>query len=334
MLNQASNQISAFSTIEHLRNLVDADFKALNQLIMTSLNSKVPLIGEIGQYIVQGGGKRMRPLLTLLSARACQYQGNQHVQLAVVIEFIHTASLLHDDVVDESIQRRGRKTANAIWGNAASVLVGDFLYSRAFQLMEALENPAVIKVLANTTNLIAEGEVLQLINCKDPSTDEQRYKEVIKAKTAILFAASAELGAIIAARSSEEQKAMADYGLHLGIAFQLIDDLLDYTGDPKILGKNLGDDLAEGKPTLPLIHAMQHANAEEKKLIERAICEGGVTDINKIVQIIHKTKTFDYIKALARQHALFAKQALMKITPNQYVQGLMAMVDFVVERDH
>lgn len=260
-------------TLDEIRLLSQQDMAAVNEHIFSQLNSDVALINQLGIYIVNSGGKRLRPLLAVLAARALGYQGSQHVTLATIIEFIHTATLLHDDVVDESMLRRGKETANAVFGNQASVLVGDFLYTRAFQLMVSLERMRVMQILADATNVIAEGEVLQLMNVNDPDTTEQSYMQVIYCKTARLFEAATELAAVLSDKDPATTEAMRQYGLHLGTAFQLIDDVLDYQADVADLGKNIGDDLAEGKPTLPLIHALKHGTESQKTLIREAILE-------------------------------------------------------------
>ncbi|HTA65528.1 MAG TPA: polyprenyl synthetase family protein, partial [Xanthomonadaceae bacterium] len=274
--------------------LVAEDMAAVDALIRRRLASDVVLVNQIGEHIVTAGGKRLRPMLALLAARAMGYRGDEHHQLAAIIEFIHTATLLHDDVVDESDLRRGRKTANALWGNAPSVLVGDFLYSRSFQLMVELERPQVMRVLADTTNAIAEGEVLQLLHVRNPDTDEAAYTQVIERKTAVLFAAATRLGALLAGADAAAQQALHDYGLELGFAFQIADDVLDYTADSEALGKNLGDDLAEGKATLPLIHALAHANPATVPALRAAIVEGDVDAMPVILRAIRDSGGIDY----------------------------------------
>lgn len=319
-------------TFDTVRNCVKAEFSAVNDLILDNLHSDVPLIQQITQHIIHSGGKRLRPLLTLLSAKLFNYTGRGHITLAAIIEFIHTATLLHDDVVDNSCLRRNQKTANAIWGNQASILVGDFLYSRTFQMMNSLESLAIMQLMANTTNAIAEGEVLQLMNRHNPQTTESRYLEVIRAKTAILFATACQLGTIIADQPHNQQQTIANYGLHLGMAFQLVDDLLDYTASAETMGKNMGDDLAEGKPTLPLIYAMKQASPSEAKIIENAIVQGQLTDMPAILQIIEKTKAFDYVKQMAIQHADLAKVHLLMLPDNIYRQALYDLIDLSVHR--
>ncbi|HER19708.1 MAG TPA: octaprenyl diphosphate synthase, partial [Chromatiales bacterium] len=280
--------------IEQVREATHDEMTRVNQLIERSLHSDVALVRQIAAYIIHGGGKRLRPLLHLLAARAAGYDGEHHYTLAAVIEFIHTSTLLHDDVVDESGMRRGRQTANAMFGNAASVLVGDFLYSRAFQLMVSVGSMRVMEILADSTNIIAEGEVMQLMNCHDPDTTEERYMDVIRCKTAQLFEAAGRLGGVLAGASPEVEEALAAYGLHLGNAFQLMDDALDYEADSEKLGKNVGDDLAEGKPTLPLIHAMRHASPEQAAVIRQAIEQGGVENLPVVLEAIANAGSLAY----------------------------------------
>ncbi len=315
-----------------LRNLIADDFRATDRLIRDELRSDVALINQLGGYIINSGGKRLRPMLVLLAARACSIRDNRHINLAAVIEFIHTATLLHDDVVDASGLRRGRETANAVWGNEASVLVGDYLYSRAFQMMVAVNSMRVMQIMADATNLIAEGEVLQLLNCHDPDTTEARYLEVIRRKTATLFEAGARLGAVITERPQAEETALAMYGLHLGIAFQLVDDLLDYRASSVELGKNIGDDLAEGKPTLPLIHAMQRGTPEERRLIRTAIENGGREYIEDILRITRATGALDYTYACAQRERERALTALQTLPDSVYKAALKKVTDFTLER--
>ncbi|MDA0424917.1 polyprenyl synthetase family protein, partial [Stutzerimonas frequens] len=273
---------------------IEPQFDAVTDYILNHLGSNVPLVERIGHYIVSGGGKRLRPLLVLLSANACGYKGEQHIPLAAVIEFIHTATLLHDDVVDNSDLRRGNATANAKWGNAPSVLVGDFLHSRSFQLMVDIGRLEIMQVISNATTIIAEGEVMQLLNQRNPDTTEESYMQVILGKTAMLFEAATEVGAILADAPAAEREAMRLYGRHLGIAFQIVDDLMDYLSDSETMGKNVGDDLAEGKATLPLIQAMRAGNEEERKLIRHAIREGGLDDLQPVMDIVHSTGAIAY----------------------------------------
>ena len=315
-----------------LRGLVDQDFRATDRLIREALHSDVALVSQLGEYIINSGGKRLRPLLVLLAARACEVSDARHIQLASIIEFIHTATLLHDDVVDASGLRRGRETANAIWGNEASVLVGDFLYSRAFQMMVALDDMRVMRVLADATNLIAEGEVMQLLNCHDPDTTEARYLQVIRRKTATLFQAGAHLAAVIAGRPETQIAALDRYGLHLGSAFQLIDDTLDYSASAAEMGKNTGDDLAEGKPTLPLIYAMQQATPAERRLIGTAIESGERTAIDGILPILRRTGALEYTLGRAQQERERAVAALEVLPDSVYKTALRDLAGFSVER--
>src|SRR5574340_22003 len=296
--------------LENLKQLLAADMAAVDQVIRARLHSEVALVNQVGEYIINGGGKRLRPALVVLSADAFGYRGKHHQELAAVVEFIHTATLLHDDVVDESALRRGRPTSNSLFGNAASVLVGDFVYSRAFQMMVGAENMRVLQVLADATNIIAEGEVLQLMNSRNADIDEQGYLQVIRYKTAKLFEASTRLGAILGKAPAEAEEAMAAYGMHLGTAFQLIDDVLDYSGDHAVIGKNVGDDLAEGKPTLPLIYALKHGTRDQAGLIRRAIEHGGIEELPAVLDAIRQTGALDYAREQARRESRIAREAL------------------------
>jgi octaprenyl-diphosphate synthase len=319
--------------LDAIKKLSDQDMSAVNELIFKELESDVALINQISFYIVNSGGKRIRPLLTVLAARALGYSQEQHIKLAAIIEFIHTSTLLHDDVVDESELRRGKDTANARFGNAASVLVGDFLYSRSFQLMTQLQNLKVMDILADATNVIAEGEVLQLINCNDPGTDEARYFEVIYCKTAKLFEAATRLAAVIGEQSAEVELAMQNYGKYLGTAFQIMDDVLDYVADQAEMGKNVGDDLAEGKPTLPLIYAMEQAEPSDKTLISEAIEQGGSRDqLDAILAILDKTKALEYCRKRAAEEAQKAIDALSIIPTSDYKQALMSLANIAADR--
>jgi octaprenyl-diphosphate synthase len=306
----------------------------VDEVIRQKLHSHVALIRQVSEYIINSGGKRLRPALVVLSAGSFGYTGQHHFNLAAVVEFIHTATLLHDDVVDESEMRRNRETANALFGNAASVLVGDFLYSRAFQMMVEVDNMRVMQVLADATNTIAEGEVLQLLNCRDPDVNEENYLRVIRFKTAKLFEAASRLGAILGNASPEHEKAMTIYGMHLGTAFQLIDDVLDYSGDHQDTGKNLGDDLAEGKPTLPLIHAIRTGNAEQADLIREAIKNGGFDDLKPVLEIIHTTGALDYTKKCALGEIEIALSAIACLPDSEYKRCLTQLADFSVTRNH
>ena len=310
------------------------DTKAVDALIVRRLQSDVALINQIGHYIVRSGGKRLRPLSVLLAARACGYRGTHHIDLAAVIEFIHTATLLHDDVVDGSELRRNQDTANVVWGNEATVLVGDFLYSRAFEMMVEVGSMRVMEILAHATNRIAEGEVLQLLNTKDPDTDEQRYMDVIVRKTATLFEAATRLGAVLAAGPQAVETAMADYGRNLGIAFQLIDDALDYSSGNTELGKNVGDDLDEGKPTLPVLRAMAVGTPAQRRLLRDAIEHGGRERIDDVIAVIASTDAIAYTAELARDYARQAKGALAVLAPSDARDSLAMMADFAVSRDH
>ena len=314
--------------------LAREDMAAVDQLIRRRLASDVVLINQVAEYIVGAGGKRLRPMLLLLAAGALGNRGAEAHQLAAVIEFIHTATLLHDDVVDESDLRRGRKTANAVWGNAASVLVGDFLYSRSFQLMVELERLRVMQILADTTNQIAEGEVLQLLHVRNPDTDEAAYLRVIERKTAVLFAAATRLGALLADADAATEQRLHDYGLHLGYAFQIADDVLDYASDAQTLGKNLGDDLAEGKATLPLIHAMAHSDPATRERLRHAVEHGDTAALPEVLAAIHATGGLDYSRDRARHYARAAEASLDPLPDNDYVAALRGLARYAVSRDH
>ncbi len=313
--------------------LSNTDMASVNKLISQQLSSDVALINQLGFYIINSGGKRMRPLLTVLTARALGYGGKQHISIAAIIEFIHTSTLLHDDVVDESTMRRGKETANALFGNQASVLVGDFLYSRSFQMMTDLNNLHVMKILADATNIIAEGEVLQLINVNDPTTTEESYMRVIYCKTAKLFEASTHLAAIINDSEQKTVDAMKLYGMHLGTAFQLVDDHLDYTADAEILGKNIGDDLAEGKPTLPLIYAMTHGTPAQAEQIKDAIVNGnGLSMLQPILATLEETGALDYTLAQAQIEADKAINALSELAESEYKDALISLAHLAANR--
>ena len=318
--------------LEQLYNLIGPDMKAVDAVIRERLHSEVVLVRQVAEYIIQSGGKRLRPALVLLSAGALGYRGTHHHELAAVVEFIHTATLLHDDVVDESDLRRGRQTANAMFGNAASVLVGDFLYSRAFQMMVEIDDMRIMRVLSDATNVIAEGEVLQLMNCHDADLDEARYLQVIRFKTAKLFEAAAQLGAIIGGGSPAIERSMADYGMHLGTAFQLIDDVLDYSGAEAETGKHLGDDLAEGKPTLPLIYVMQNGTVEQVACVRHAIESGGHDDFPNVLAAIHATGALEHAKRQATVEAELASAALEALPASQYKDSLLELCSFAVDR--
>ena len=311
---------------------VEADFSAVNQLIRSSLSSHVPLVEEISTYLIEAGGKRLRPLLVLLTANACGYRADKHINLATVIEFLHTAMLLHDDVVDASDLRRGRKTVNAAWGNPASVLVGDFLHSRAFEMMVEIGHMQVMEILSRATNTIAEGEVQQLTYVRNPDLDEAAYIEVITRKTAMLFQAASHAGAVLAGASDKQQAGLRDYGLHLGLAFQLIDDVLDYQGTTEDLGKNVGDDLAEGKVTLPLIVAMRNGSAEQAGFIRQAIMDGGVSNLEKMADTVKVTGGLQYTVDLAGQERDKAIECLATLPKTEFKDAMLALANFAVQR--
>ncbi len=313
---------------------VAGDMERVDALIQSRLDSDVALVREVSRYIVAAGGKRLRPALLLLACGASGYHGEGRFQLAAVVEFIHTATLLHDDVVDESQLRRGRSTANAAFGNAAAVLVGDFLYSRAFQMMVELDNMRVMQVLAEATNTIAGGEVLQLMGSHDPEVSEERYLEVIRRKTAKLFEAAARLGGVLAGSAAALEARLADYGMHVGTAFQLIDDVLDYSGDEASIGKSLGDDLAEGKPTLPLIYAMRCGSAEQAAVVRKAISEGGREDFPRVHEAIRASGALDYARAAARREAAAAAQSLAELPASGYKDSLLELASFSVTRSN
>ncbi len=319
---------------EAIKALVRDDLRAVDREIETRLQSDVALINQMGSYIVHSGGKRLRPVLVLLGSRAFGYTGNAHIRLAAIIEFIHTATLLHDDVVDASELRRGHTTANTIWGNEASVLVGDFLYSRAFEMMVEVGSMRVMEILAHTTNTIAKGEVMQLLNCHDPETTEERYIEVIRNKTAKLFQAAAQLAAVISGQNQQIEEDMAAYGMHLGTAFQLVDDALDYGRDNHDLGKNIGDDLAEGKPTLPLIYTLRQGNNRQRELIRTAIEEGGLAQMEEVMDAIESTGSITYTARRAEDEASRATAALAAIPDSPYKQALLDLAHFSVHRSY
>jgi len=309
--------------------------EAMDEVIRVKLHSDVVLVRQVGEYIINSGGKRLRPALVILSSGAFSYTGKHHHNLAAIIEFIHTATLLHDDVVDASELRRSKATANALFGNATSVLVGDFLYSRSFQMMVEVNNMRIMQVLADATNTIAEGEVLQLINCRDPNVNEENYLQVIRYKTAKLFEAATRLGAILSDVSPEEEESMASYGMHLGTAFQLTDDMLDYSGDYHDTGKNLGDDLAEGKPTLPLIYAMKNGSKEQANIVSKAIQNGGGEGVlESVLKVIHETDALDYTRKKAEAESCMATEAISLLPDSQYKKCLMQLAVFAVSRNY
>lgn len=317
-----------------IQSLTESEAQAIDQLILDELSSDVVLINQLGHYIINSGGKRLRPMLLILTAKALNYSENKHLLLAAVIEFIHTATLLHDDVVDESDLRRGKESANAVWGNAASVLVGDYLYSSAFEMMVRTNNMRVMEILSKTTTAIAEGEVLQLLNCNNPATTEAIYLEVISRKTAILFSAATRLGAVISDASPEIEKSLADYGQHLGMAFQLIDDALDYTSSKDELGKNLGDDLAEGKPTLPLIYAIEKGTEEQANIVIEAIKTGSRESFNAVYEIVKATNAISYTELRAEEEAQKAIDALSILPDSKYKNALELLARFSVQRNY
>lgn len=319
--------------LSEINTLMANDMAGVNQLIGRELQSDVALINQLGMYIVNSGGKRLRPLLAVTAAQAVGYQGQGHLTLATIVEFIHTATLLHDDVVDASELRRGKQTANAVFGNEASVLVGDFLYTRAFQLMVTLESMKVMRILSDATNVIAEGEVLQLMNCNDPDTTETSYFDVIYGKTGKLFEAATQLGAVLAGQPLAVEEALAAYGRHLGTAFQLVDDLLDYTADSEVMGKQAGDDLAEGKPTLPLLYAMWQGNDEEAALIRAVIEQGdGREQLPTVLAAMERTGALAYTRELALKEAKLAQQQLELLPESPYREALADLADIAVDR--
>ncbi|MCP1643072.1 octaprenyl-diphosphate synthase [Pseudomonas citronellolis] len=314
--------------------VVADDFTAVDGIIRRQLSSRVPLVEKIGDYIISAGGKRLRPLLVLLSGKALGYSGDDLRLLAATIEFLHTSTLLHDDVVDASGLRRGRATANAQWGNAPSVLVGDFLYARSFEMMVELGSMPVMRIISQATRVIAEGEVLQLTKVRDASTTEETYMEVIRGKTAMLFEASTHSAAAIAGATAEQAEALRQFGDALGIAFQLVDDLLDYRGDASTLGKNVGDDLAEGKPTLPLIATMRDGTPEQAQLVRKAIQQGGSQDLEGIRAAVEAAGALDYTAKLAREYATRAIDCLKALPDNEYRAALIELSEFAVARTH
>lgn len=330
-MNQTSDTTQA-SEIQAIFDTCAEDMAAVNDLIRDSLDSDVVLIRQIAEYIIGSGGKRLRPMLVCLSARACGYRGWDHVPLAAIVEFIHTATLLHDDVVDESDMRRGQESAHSVWGNAASVLVGDFLYSRSFQMMVEVNSMRVMTVLSNATNLIAEGEVEQLLNMRDPDVTEERYFKVIEKKTAKLFEAACQLGAVIAGRRDLEVD-MADYGRALGTAFQVADDVLDYVGDDGKLGKNVGDDLAEGKPTLPVILCRPNLERAERRMVDEAIRDGRVENLDQIMELIESSGALRRARQRARSFASAAKDAIEAFEDSQWTSALRALADYSINRE-
>ena len=321
-------------TLSTILSPIKSDLLAVNEVIRASLHSEVPLVNQVAGHIIQGGGKRLRPSILLLVGGLFGPVRKEHHELAAVIEFIHTATLLHDDVVDQSTKRRNHKTANTIFGNAASVLVGDFIYSRAFQMMVKINHMKVMEVLANTTNTIAEGEVLQLLNIHNASINDEDYLKVVYYKTAKLFESAAELGAIIGGADDNDIKVLAQFGKHMGIAFQLIDDVLDLSGNPEEIGKNLGDDLAEGKPTLPLLYAMKKGSDEQKNIIRAAIENGGLTELESVLNAVKETKALEYVRELAKEEIEKGEKLIQHITSSVYKNALLALTQFVTTRDY
>jgi octaprenyl-diphosphate synthase len=319
-------------SLEEIRACVAPDLEAVDAMIRARLKSAVPLVDQVAEHIIGGGGKRLRPLICILAGRACGIGNDKHIEAAAFIEFVHTATLLHDDVVDGSQKRRGRATANNIFGNQASVLVGDFVYSRAFQMMATVGSQRVMEIMADATNVIAEGEVLQLMNAHDPETTEQRYLEVIYRKTGRLFEAGAEVAAVLAGATIAQQAALARYGKHLGTAYQLIDDVLDYKSDPATRGKNLGDDLAEGKPTLPLLHALRHGTDEHRALIRLAIEQGGLAQLGPIVEAIEATGGLEYATNFAQRETEQALAALQSLPDSPFSRALAGLALFTQDR--
>ncbi|MES2142707.1 MAG: polyprenyl synthetase family protein [Pseudomonadota bacterium] len=317
-----------------IQSLVKADFAKVDNLIDRYLHSEISLIPQLARHLIDSGGKRLRPLIVLLSAAAFGYQGQAHLPLAATLELIHTATLLHDDVIDDSKLRRGKKTANSLWGNSASILVGDFLYSRAFQLMVEINNPRALKSLADATSTLSQAEILQLVSCHNPDLDETQLLKIIAGKTGILFSIAAHLPAILAGCNETAITSMSNYGLHLGIAFQLIDDALDYVGTTAEIGKAKGDDLAEGKTTLPLIYALQHADTTEAQLIREAISQGDRKHLEAIIGIIKSTNAIHYTYNCAKEHAKKAKVYLQAIPDSTYRQALVSLAEFAISRKH
>lgn len=328
----AAREAGRHHALASVYTLVAPDFAAVNELIPRQLTSDVSLVEEIGRHIIDSGGKRLRPLLVLLGARACGYQGRDHVRLATIIEFLHTATLLHDDVVDRSELRRGRATANATWGNAPSVLVGDFLYSRAFQLMVELDNMDIMAVLSDATNTIAEGEVLQLANIGNLALSEAGYREVIRCKTALLFQAAAHTAAVLASEDPDEIQALKHFGLHFGLAYQLVDDYLDYAGDSSVMGKNVGDDLADGKLTLPLIHALAIAHPAEADVVREALTLRSVERLDEVRAIVQNCGALDYVQEAARREAELARASLEGLAGSNYRDALETLADYSTAR--
>ncbi|HAY40888.1 MAG TPA: octaprenyl diphosphate synthase [Gammaproteobacteria bacterium] len=316
-----------------IQELLKVDLQKTDKALISSLSSNVALINTMSNYIISAGGKRIRPLLLLLSARATKYNGEQHHIMAVVIELIHTATLLHDDIVDESRTRRGRNTANEVWGNAASVLVGDFLYSRAFELMVEIDSMSIMKIMSKVTNNIAEGEVMQLLNCHNPKLSESEYFQVIENKTACLFKASTQIGAILSGADKAFESALKDYGLHLGNAFQIVDDILDFESDVETMGKEIGDDLSEGKTTLPMIYALKHTSGKEHEILVGAIENRDNVGVDKVINILKNTGAFEYARGKAKESADLARTAIKDLPESNYKKALILLCDLSLKRD-
>lgn len=333
-MNIQTNIVTKPTPIDAIQSCILADIDAVNVVIQKSLHSDVVLVNQVAHYIINSGGKRLRPMLVLLSAGLFGKIRAEHHQLAAVIEFIHTATLLHDDVVDESSKRRGQNTANALFGNAASVLVGDFVYSRAFQMMVAVKNMRVMEVLSNATNVIAEGEVLQLLNVHNAEITDEAYLQVIQYKTAKLFEAATQLGAILSSASASDEEALSKYGMHVGTAFQLIDDVLDLSGNANEIGKNLGDDLNEGKPTLPLLYAMQHGTSAEAEIIKRAIEHGGLDDLSIILNVVERTGALTHVRKVAATESELACASIARFIDSPYKQAMLSLARFAASRNH
>jgi len=333
-MNTQNNNLSSTAPLDFIQSCISADIQSVNEVIQRSLHSDVTLVNQVAHYIINSGGKRLRPVLVLLSAGLFGKIKPEHHQLAAVVEFIHTATLLHDDVVDESSKRRGQNTANAIFGNAASVLVGDFVYSRAFQMMVAVQNMRVMEVLSDATNIIAEGEVLQLLNVHNANITDEAYLQVIHYKTAKLFEAATRLGAIVSDAAPADEEALSRYGMHIGTAFQLIDDVLDLSGNALEIGKNLGDDLSEGKPTLPLLYAMRHGTTTEAETIKRAIEHGGLDDLPTVLIAVERTGALQHVRNVAAGEAELACAAIAHFADSTYKQAMLALAKFAVDRSY
>lgn len=333
-MNTQSNNLTKTNPLDTIQSCISVDIEAVNTVIQRSLHSDVTLVNQVAHYIINSGGKRLRPMLVLLSAGLFGRVKPEHHQLAAVVEFIHTATLLHDDVVDESSKRRGQNTANAIFGNAASVLVGDFVYSRAFQMMVAVQNMRVMEVLSNATNVIAEGEVLQLLNVHNADITDEAYLQVIHYKTAKLFEAATRLGAIISDATPADEEALSQYGMHIGTAFQLIDDVLDLSGNALEIGKNLGDDLSEGKPTLPLLYAMRHGTRAETETIKRAIEQGGLDDLPTVLSAVERTGALQHVRKVASNEAELACATIAHFPNSPYKQAMLTLAEFAVTRNY